>query len=208
MAFNRSMLTSKSSEWATPPAFALALRAQFDFRRDVCATKETAKAPAFWSKKDDALALSWARINAFMNPPYGRGDSGIEPWMKKARTAACYQGSSFVQLPPARVGTAWWKRYVMNEDGYAGSLVASRYFPEVRVLTLKWELLTTMLHFVEGRLDFEGKTRGQSAPFDSAIVVHLPPNAPRPRLNDDLWTLAHAMGREAEKVPLFNRAWL
>jgi hypothetical protein len=79
MAFNRSMLTSKSSEWATPPAFALALRAQFDFRRDVCATKETAKAPAFWSKKDDALALSWAGINAFMNPPYGRGDSGSNP---------------------------------------------------------------------------------------------------------------------------------
>src|SRR5581483_11903778 len=57
-------------EWATPPGLVAELEAEFGcFELDPCATRETAKAPCFYTRADDGLARPWAG-RVFCNPPY------------------------------------------------------------------------------------------------------------------------------------------
>jgi phage N-6-adenine-methyltransferase len=147
--------SSKSDEWATPQALYDKLHARFGFTRDVCATPENAKCPAYFSKADDALTQEWTGV-CWMNPPYGRG---IGRWMQKARASA-KAGATVVCLVPVRTDTEWWQENIENEEG---------------------RFLASELSFLRGRLKFGGAKSG--APFPSAIVVYrsLPAWLRRPR---------------------------
>lgn len=80
----KGMMTSKTSEWATPLAFFALLDGEFHFTLDVCATPENAKCGRFFMKADDGLSRDWTGT-VWMNPPYGRE---IGEWMAKARKSA------------------------------------------------------------------------------------------------------------------------
>lgn len=110
-----ALFSSASAEWATPQWLFDALNARFLFTLDPCCTASTAKCPKFYTRTDDGLAHSWAGERVFMNPPYGRGDNGIEPWVRKARGEAV-GGALVVGLLPARVDTEWWQE---NVQGHA-----------------------------------------------------------------------------------------
>lgn len=105
------MFSSQTDEWSTPQAFFDELNSEFNFDLDVCATKENAKLPKFYTKEDDALIQKWDGT-CWMNPPYGRT---IGDWMKKAYESSL-DGATVVCLVPSRTDTKWWHNYAMNGE--------------------------------------------------------------------------------------------
>lgn len=96
----------------TPTDFIEAVKTRLripSFGFDLAASPENAKAPAFFTEKDNALVQTWHTIYgwSWLNPPY----SHIEPWVAKAGTEA-KQGAHIAMLVPASVGSAWWFNYV------------------------------------------------------------------------------------------------
>lgn len=108
----KGMYTSNSEEWGTPQELFNRLNKEFNFTLDICASKENAKCPKYYTKEEDALEQEWGGV-IWMNPPYGRQ---IGNWVKKARDAATQGKATVVCLLPARTDTAWWHDYVMKAD--------------------------------------------------------------------------------------------
>ncbi len=110
---NSGMFSSNTDEWSTPEDFFEKCALEYGpFDLDPCATKDNAKAPAFYTKADDGLSQTWSgRI--WMNPPYGRG---IGKWMAKAYESSQTTADIVVCLVPARTDTAWWHDYAMLGD--------------------------------------------------------------------------------------------
>lgn len=104
--------SSATCEWPTPQWLFDALRREFAFTLDPCATAENAKCPRFFTAADDGLAQDSSRDVVFMNPPYG---SVIGRWMQKAFESA-QAGATAVCLVPARTDTAWWHRFAMRGE--------------------------------------------------------------------------------------------
>ena len=104
--------SSDKQTWETPQAFFDMLNAEFHFSLDVCATEETAKCNAYYTKEDDGLSLEWSDV-CWMNPPYGRK---IGEWLKKAYESTISNDATVVCLIPARTDTAWWHDYVMKAN--------------------------------------------------------------------------------------------
>lgn len=103
--------SSATDEWPTPTEFFNKCSEEFGpFTLDPCCTKESAKAPKFYTKETDGLAQDWGIEVVWMNPPYGRT---IGDWMRKAYSASQY-GAKVVCLVPARTDTAWWHDYAMK----------------------------------------------------------------------------------------------
>lgn len=101
--------SSKTDLWATPQEFFDKYNAVFNFKTDVCATKENAKCSTFFTEEQDGLKQEW-KGSCWMNPPYGRT---IKQWMKKAYESSQH-GATVVCLVPARTDTAWWHDYAMK----------------------------------------------------------------------------------------------
>jgi site-specific DNA-methyltransferase (adenine-specific) len=59
MALIKSMVSSKSNEWATPPKLFAYLDNQFHFDLDPCATHDNAKCKKHFTKEDDGLNKEW-----------------------------------------------------------------------------------------------------------------------------------------------------
>jgi site-specific DNA-methyltransferase (adenine-specific) len=154
---NPILFSSASAEWATPQWLFDALNERFHFTLDPCCTAATAKCRKFYTRADNGLAHSWAGERVFLNPPYGKKekgqpDSGIEPWVQKAREEAA-AGALVVGLLPARVDTEWLQD---NVHGHAD------------------------IHFFRGRIRFipppgyvppPGVKKPSGAGFPSAIAV-------------------------------------
>ena len=107
----------------------------------------------------DGLAQPW-HGKVFLNPPYGRGE--IEPWIEKAvREVSEGRAEKVVALLPARTGTKWFQRYVLEgawkDDNYPDGYVNF------------CNPFTSLVRFLPGRLTFEGAK--DCAPFPSVIVV-------------------------------------
>jgi phage N-6-adenine-methyltransferase len=144
-------------EWFTPWPLFHQLHAEFDFTLDVCATKESAKVPAFFSKEEDGLKHRWQGHRAWMNPPY----SNIEPWVVHARLAVEAWGCKLVVgLLPAWTDRLWWTHHV--EPFRDKELPCSRFS------------LTT--RFLQGRVPFgwpgrpEGHHRARGV-FPSVLLI-------------------------------------
>lgn len=108
----KGMYTSSSEEWGTPQGLFNKLNKEFNFTLDICASKENAKCPKYYTKEKDALKQEWGGV-IWMNPPYGRK---IGNWVKKAKEAAQQGKATVVCLLPARTDTAWWHDYAMKAD--------------------------------------------------------------------------------------------
>lgn len=108
----KTLFSSATDEWPTPQWLFDALRAEFPFTLDPCATQSNAKCARYFTRMEDGLAQNWSREVVFMNPPYGRR---IGLWVKKAYESA-REGASVVCLLPARTDTRWWHENVMRGE--------------------------------------------------------------------------------------------
>jgi phage N-6-adenine-methyltransferase len=103
--------SSKTDEWATPPAFFADMDREFHFTLDVCATADNAKCAKFYTFHDNGLLQVWAGV-VWCNPPYG---AGIEKWVRKGYMAA-QAGATVVMLVPARTDTRWFHEYCQHGE--------------------------------------------------------------------------------------------
>lgn len=175
------MLTTKpgasKTDYGTPTALYDRMDALFRFTIDLAAQPHNHKHARYYSPKENSLAQSWETETGWLNPPYGRH---IGDWMAKARDSAIEERAIICMLLPARVGSRWWRRYVLCADGAAGRLRSSAYVPETEVLWLRWEGLVTGVHFLSGRVTFDGDAE-EAAPFDTALVWHASPGRAVPK---------------------------
>jgi len=97
--------------WETPESLFKKIDREFNFNLDVCATKESAKCPRYFTPADDGLSQEWSE-RCWMNPPYGKG---IGEWMAKAYMHS-QSGGTVVALVPTRTNPPWWHEWVMKAD--------------------------------------------------------------------------------------------
>lgn len=143
MAMNRSLLSSKSNEWATPQAVFDELNKEFNFTLDPAATSENAKCQRFFTKEQDGLKQDWSGETVFCNPPYGRE---IGKWVEKCYNEHIKHNITVVMLIPARTDTTYFHEFIYNRS-------------EIR--------------FIKGRIKFiQNGKEGDAAPFPSMIVVY------------------------------------
>jgi phage N-6-adenine-methyltransferase len=105
----KTMFSSATGEWSTPPGLVTAVNSVVPLDLDVCATPENAKCARYYTEQDDGLIKEW-RGTCWMNPPYGRE---IAHWMRKAWFTGHH--TLVVCLVPARTDTRWWHEYVIGE---------------------------------------------------------------------------------------------
>lgn len=103
-----------SDDWSTPPEIVHEFEREFGaFDLDVCARPETAKAPRFFTKADNALLQPWFAERAWMNPPF----SDPAPWLRKAiyetEVGRC---QLLVALLPAATDTRWFHDFVLGRS--------------------------------------------------------------------------------------------
>lgn len=139
------MFSSLRQDWATPRTLFEMLDREFNFQLDVCATAETACAPRWIHKGEDALRQDWEALAAgqaiWMNPPYGRK---VGDWVEKAYRTSTH-GATVACLLAARTDTSWFHDYCLKAE----------------------------IRFLRGRLCFDDKRKGR-CPFPSMIVVFRP----------------------------------
>lgn len=143
---NRGLFSSVSGDWATPVQLMEALRTEFPFTMDACASAGNHQAEEWFGEDSDGLgAVEWRGV-VWCNPPYGRE---IEAWIEKAIREA-ERGATIVMLLPARTDTRWFHA------------LALPFAAEIR--------------FLRGRLSFRliGKRVDGRAPFPSLLLVFRP----------------------------------
>lgn len=97
--------------WATPPHIVQELEKEFGrFHLDPCCTEKTAKAPKFFTPRQNGLRQKWSG-KVFLNPPY----SNPGPWLEKA----CIEirigkVPLVVALIPASTDTGWFHDFVKD----------------------------------------------------------------------------------------------
>jgi len=180
---HRVLTASTNMRRATPKYFYDWLDGQLHFTVDVCADEQNYKHPRFFSERDNGLAQSWAGETFWMNPPYGRQTPA---WMSKARDESMVTRAMGAVLVPARVGTDWWRRFVLQHDGQAGKLREVRADPKVAIVWYRWALLTVGVYFHDERIEFDGLETG--APFDASVIFYAHPtrHPVKPRLHSTL----------------------
>jgi len=100
-------------EYNTPAWLFTALDQEFHFTVDGAASSENAKCKRFWSIEDCALAKDWVDEVVFLNPPYGKGITGL--WAKKAYMES-KKGASVVMVVPVRADAKWWHDFAMKGE--------------------------------------------------------------------------------------------
>lgn len=193
---NRGLMTSVSQNWGTEDAYFDMLNAIFLFTCDACASHGDQKVKFYIPPNGDGLNYSWApnlmgdpnrgglqRI--FDNPAY----KFCNQWVPKSRNEAINAPGLSVNLVPYRPDPEWWAIGALSEDGAAGKLLRSSYDSKNRTLWLRWQWLITGIHSVPDRIKFKNpnkaptdvkKSKGNSAPFPSAVIMHFHPGTPPP----------------------------
>ncbi len=108
MALIKSMVSSKSNEWATPISLFNMLNKEFIFSLDPCSTHENAKCEKHYTIEDDGLSKSWAGQCVFVNPPYG---GHTKEWLKKAVDSA-RDGATVVCLIVSSTDRSYWHEII------------------------------------------------------------------------------------------------
>ena len=149
MSLIKSMVSSKSNEWATPIKLFNYLNSIFSFTLDPCATKENTKCKKFYTIEDDGLSKSWANESVFINPPYGgHTRKWIEKSVSEVRGKKLYSEMAqiIVMLIVSSTDRSYWHNLIDKE--------------------------ASEIWFLRGRCKFNGvKT---TAPFASAIIIFRP----------------------------------
>lgn len=143
----------------TDPAFIATLEERFgDFTLDVAAAPHNAKAPEFYTREQDGLALPWSG-RVWCNPPYS--DCGA--WVQKA-WAEWYRtdGPSLIAmlLPANRVEQGWWQDHVEQDRDQPNS-------------PLRVEFLRGRMRFT--RPDWTPGPKGDRPPFGCALLIWSAP---------------------------------
>ena len=107
--FDNNRFKSNNQSWETPDDLFKRINDVFHFTRDVCASKENAKCPVFWTEQDSCLDKKWDGIN-WMNPPY----KNMKQFIKKAFEER--YNATTVCLIPARTNTKWWHDWCMKGE--------------------------------------------------------------------------------------------
>ncbi len=107
--------TSKQ-DYETPPELLSAIAKRFGpIVADLACTKENAKAPIAFTKDQDSLTLSWAKMcptgTLFLNPEFGN----ITPFAKKCALESKTRHGLIVMLVPASIGANWFARHVNGQ---------------------------------------------------------------------------------------------
>lgn len=143
--------SSDRDNWETPQHLFDQLNAHYHFTIDVAANEQNHKCARYYTKADDGLSLPWTGHRVWCNPPYGRGVTAR--WVEKAYREMVENNVLTVMLIPARTGTTYFHKHILGK---------------------------TSICFLKGRLKFElNGQAGDSAPFDSMIVVFNPDTLPR-----------------------------
>ena len=100
---NRGVYSSFSGDWATPFQLIEALRTEFPFTLDACASPETAISDQWFGTENGKGPTEWAGV-VWCNPPYGKG---VDEWIEKAIDQS-QRGATVVLLLPARTDTKWF----------------------------------------------------------------------------------------------------
>lgn len=108
MPLIKSMVSSKSNEWATPQKLFDDLDREFQFTLDVAATPENAKCDKYYTQEDNGLIRDWSDSVCWMNPPYG-GHTG--KWIKKAYEES-QKGATIVCLIVSSTDRSYWHEYI------------------------------------------------------------------------------------------------
>lgn len=140
--------TAANDAWGTPQPFFDTLHAEFEFELDAAATPELAKCSRFYTPEQDGLAQPWAPFRTWVNPPWGGAAGGVTPWIRKAYEESL-RGALVVVLVKATTEIGWFHDFVLGKA-------------EIR--------------FVQGRLNFEGSTSGNT--IGSLVAVFYPPGHP------------------------------
>lgn len=100
---------AKTDSWETPQYLFDQLNDEFHFTLDVCADKDNAKLPKYFTKEQDGLKQDWTGETVWCNPPYGRQ---MQLWIKK-----CYEhsigGGIAVMLVPVRTGNKAFHNWIL-----------------------------------------------------------------------------------------------
>ena len=109
---NKSLYSSKSSEWATPQALYDKLDKEFNFTLDPCSTENNHKCINYYTIKENGLSKSWRGAIVYCNPPYGRD---IYKWIEKAYNENKNNNVLVVLLLPARTDTKWFHEFIYKQ---------------------------------------------------------------------------------------------
>lgn len=128
-------------DWETPIWFVRLLEQEFGLiDLDPCASPENAKAPVFFTEKEDGLVQPWFG-NVFVNPPY----SQMAQWAEKScQEALLGHTEKIFFLCAARTDTrAWWDycrrgdvRFIKGRLRFVGAS-SSAPFPSALVIFSK-----------------------------------------------------------------------
>ena len=108
MTLIKSMVSSKTNEWATPQWFFDKLDEEFNFTLDPCSNGNH-KCDKYFTIKEDGLRQDWSKDTVFMNPPYG-GQAGA--WVAKALEES-KRGAVVVCLIVAAPDRSYWHDYIL-----------------------------------------------------------------------------------------------
>lgn len=140
---NSALFTSEKDYWETPQELFDKLDKEFNFTLDPCSTHQNAKCKKHYTMEENGLSKSWGGETVFVNPPYGRQNTGL--WVEKCYKEAQKPNTTVVLLIPARTDTKWFHKYIYKKH-------------EIR--------------FIKGRLKFElGGVAKNSATFPSMLVI-------------------------------------
>lgn len=152
--FDDSEPVHGGEEWATPQGLYDLLDARFHFVLDAAATKENAKAPYYFTKKEDALQQSWwpyRRI--WLNPPYDTNTRRgvLIQWVSKAYREG-RMPCLVCCLLPAKTDTEWWHQYATKGQKmflkgrvrFVGAPYKAKW-PSVIVVFSPWRILVGYL---------------------------------------------------------------
>lgn len=112
---NKLMFSSVNQKWETPPDLIKDLKAVFDIRLDVCASRSNV-CEQFFNEADNGLEQDWNDEGwNWCNPPYSGKYKSIH-WLKKGYSQQVNNGRKTLFLIPSRTDTELFHEWVTVSD--------------------------------------------------------------------------------------------
>lgn len=107
-------LSTGENEHPTPQILFDKINESFNFKIDLCATKENTKCELFYTKEQDSLKQEWDGLSCWCNPPYSKD---LQPlFIKKAYESSLKYNNIIVLLIPLRPDTQVWHNYIWGKS--------------------------------------------------------------------------------------------
>lgn len=168
------------SDWGTPRDVFSCIHDIFGFNLDVCAQDWNAVVQRYITPQRNAFLVPWVvegeeRTVAWMNPPYGNGESACERPYSRCKKKKCIRRGYHIdqEIPGVKQWIARAVDQVVTHGIDVVTLIAAR--TETRVFQRVFREAKAIC-FVKGRMSFilPGGQSAGVAPFPSAIAVFSP----------------------------------